>query len=162
MRMDDPPTEVHIVNGLHPDLPFSYYEELLRGFKRIKPDVHLKCFTAVEIHFFAQHYGMTYARCSTQLRAAGLDRLPGGGAEIFDEDVRTRISHDKATGDRVPRGARVAHRPRHDARTRRCSTATSRRSRTASITSSACARCRTRRRASRPSSRSRFTPTATG
>ncbi|HEY5146084.1 MAG TPA: hypothetical protein VII82_04930, partial [Polyangiaceae bacterium] len=59
-RMDDPPAEIHIVNGLHPGLPFSYYEDLLSGFKRIKPDIHMKCFTAVEIHFFAQHYGMTY------------------------------------------------------------------------------------------------------
>ncbi|MGH7268910.1 MAG: aminofutalosine synthase MqnE, partial [Polyangiaceae bacterium] len=72
-RMDDPPAEVHIVNGLHPGLPFSYYEELLAGFKRIKPDIHMKCFTAVEIHFFAQHYGMTYAEVLGRLRDAGLD-----------------------------------------------------------------------------------------
>src|SRR5580704_237713 len=98
-RMDDPPSEIHIVNGLHPGLPFSYYEELLAGFKRIKPDVHLKCFTAVEIHFFAEHYGMTHAEVLTKLREAGLDSLPGGGAEIFHPDVRARISHDKATAD---------------------------------------------------------------
>src|SRR5262249_30056078 len=94
-RRDDPPSELHIVNGLHPGLPFSYYEELLAGFKRIDPKVHLKCFTAVEIHFFARHYDMTYAEVLTKLRAAGLDSLPGGGAEIFDEDVRHRISPDK-------------------------------------------------------------------
>src|SRR5580698_4740892 len=82
-RMDDPPSEIHIVNGLHPGLPFSYYEDLLRGFKRIKPDLHLKCFTAVEIHFFAELYKMTYAEVLGRLRAAGLDSLPGGGAEIF-------------------------------------------------------------------------------
>ena len=79
-RMDDPPGEIHIVNGLHPGLPFTYYEELLRGFKRIKPDVHLKCFTAVEIHFFAEHYGMSHEVVLERLRAAGLDSLPGGGA----------------------------------------------------------------------------------
>ncbi|WP_394842529.1 aminofutalosine synthase MqnE [Pendulispora brunnea] len=110
MRMDDPPSEVHIVNGLHPGLPFSYYEELLRGFKRIKPDVHMKCFTAVEIHFFAQHYKMTYAEVLTRLREAGLDSLPGGGAEIFHEDVRKRISHDKANADEYLEVHRVAHR----------------------------------------------------
>jgi aminodeoxyfutalosine synthase len=109
-RMDDPPSEIHIVNGLHPGLPFSYYEELLRGFKRIKPDVHMKCFTAVEIHFFAQHYGMTYEEVLTKLRAAGLDSLPGGGAEIFHDDVRKKISHDKANADEYLEVHRVAHR----------------------------------------------------
>src|SRR5581483_6409296 len=109
-RMDDPPSEIHIVNGLHPDLPFSYYEELLRGFKRIKPDVILKCFTAVEIHFFAELYGMTYDAVLTKLRAAGLDSLPGGGAEIFHPEVRTRISHDKATADQYLEVHDVAHR----------------------------------------------------
>jgi len=109
-RMDDPPSEIHIVNGLHPGLPFSYYEELLRGFKRIKPDIHMKCFTAVEIHFFAQHYKMTYEEVLTRLREAGLDSLPGGGAEIFHEDVRKRISHDKATADEYLEVHRTAHR----------------------------------------------------
>jgi aminodeoxyfutalosine synthase len=108
-RMDDPPGEIHIVNGLHPTLPFSYYEELLAGFKRIKPDVVLKCFTAVEIHFFAEHYGMTYTEVLTRLRAAGLDSLPGGGAEIFHEEVRKRISHDKATADEYLAVHRAAH-----------------------------------------------------
>ncbi len=108
-RMDDPPSEVHVVNGLHPGLPFSYYEELLKGFKRIKPDVHLKCFTAVEVHFFAQHYGMTYAQVLTQLQQAGLGSLPGGGAEIFHPEVRSRISHDKATADEYLAVHRTAH-----------------------------------------------------
>jgi aminodeoxyfutalosine synthase len=108
-RMDDPPGEIHIVNGLHPGLPFSYYEELLAGFKRIKPDVHMKCFTAVEIHFFATHYGMTHLQVLTRLRAAGLDSLPGGGAEIFHPDVRGRIAHDKATADEYLEVHRVAH-----------------------------------------------------
>lgn len=108
-RMDDPPSEIHIVNGLHPGLPFSYYETLLRGFKRIKPDVHMKCFTAVEIHFFAQHYGMTHREVLERLRAAGLDSLPGGGAEIFHPEVRTRISHDKATAEEYLAVHRAAH-----------------------------------------------------
>ncbi len=108
-RMDDPPGEIHIVNGLHPGLPFSYYEELLRGFKRIKPDIHMKCFTAVEIHFFAQHYKMTHREVLEKLRAAGLDSMPGGGAEIFHPDVRKRISDDKATADEYLEVHRVAH-----------------------------------------------------
>ena len=106
---DEPPTEIHIVNGLHPGLPFSYYEDLLRGFKRVDPTIHLKCFTGVEIHFFAQHYKMTYREVLERLRAAGLDSLPGGGAEIFDEDVRKRISHDKANADEYLEVHRVAH-----------------------------------------------------
>ncbi len=110
IRMDDPPGEIHVVNGLHPGLPFSYYEDLLKGFKRIKPDVHLKCFTAVEIHFFAKHYGMTNEEVLVKLREAGLDSLPGGGAEIFHPDVRSRISNDKATGDEWIEVHRVAHR----------------------------------------------------
>ncbi len=109
-RMSDPPSEIHIVNGLHPNLPFSYYEELLRGFKRIKPDVHLKCFTAVEIHFFARHFGMTYEEVLARLADAGLGSLPGGGAEIFDADVRRRIAHDKATADEYLGVHRAAHR----------------------------------------------------
>ncbi len=109
-RRDDPPTEIHIVNRLHPGLPFSYYEELLAGFKRIAPEVHLKCFTAVEIHFFARHYGMTYVEVLERLRRAGLGSLPGGGAEIFHPEVRTRIAHDKATGDEWLEVHRAAHR----------------------------------------------------
>jgi aminodeoxyfutalosine synthase len=110
VRMSDPPSEIHIVNGLHPGLPFSYYEDLLRGFKRIKPDVHMKCFTAVEIHFFARHYGMTYEAVLQKLVAAGLGSLPGGGAEIFHPEVRSRISDDKATADEYLEVHRVAHR----------------------------------------------------
>jgi aminodeoxyfutalosine synthase len=108
-RASDPPSEIHIVNGLHPGLPFSYYEELLAGFKRIKPDIHLKCFTGVEIHFFARHYGMTYGEVLERLQRAGLDSLPGGGAEIFHPDVRSRIAHDKATADEWLEVHRVAH-----------------------------------------------------
>jgi aminodeoxyfutalosine synthase len=108
-RMDDPPSEIHIVNGLHPGLPFSYYEELLAGFKRIKPDIHMKCFTAVEIHFFAEHYGMTHREVLERLRSAGLDSLPGGGAEIFHPEVRSRISHDKADADQWLAVHRTAH-----------------------------------------------------
>ena len=108
-RAHQPLTEVHVVNGLHPDLPFSYYTDLLRGFKRIRPDIHLKCFTAVEIAFFADLYGMTDAQVLRELMAAGLDSLPGGGAEVFATRVRQKICHDKCDGDRWLAIHRTAH-----------------------------------------------------
>ena len=103
-------TEVHIVNGLHPDLPLSYYTDMLRGLKRIRPAVHLKCFTAVEIAFFADLYGMTDEAVLVALKEAGLDSLPGGGAEIFAERVRRKICHDKADANRYLSVHRTAHR----------------------------------------------------
>ncbi len=103
-------TEVHVVNGLHPDLPWDYYLELLRGFKRIRPDIHLKCFTAVEIAFFSELYGMTDEQVLRDLMGAGLDSLPGGGAEVFAERVRRKICHDKADADRYLAIHRLAHR----------------------------------------------------
>ena len=108
-RAHQPLTEVHIVNGLHPDLPFSYYLDLLRGLKQIRPEVHLKCFTAVEIAFFADTYGMTEESVLRELMSAGLDSLPGGGAEIFAERVRRKICHDKADADRYLAIHRIAH-----------------------------------------------------
>src|ERR1700689_5532894 len=79
----DPITEIHIVNGLHPGLAFDYYTELLAGLKRIQPSIHLKAFTAVEIFYFAKKFGMSIEGVLQALRAAGLDSIPGGGAEIF-------------------------------------------------------------------------------
>src|SRR3954454_6585773 len=109
-RADQPLTEIHVVNGLHPDLPFEYYTELLRGFKRIRPDIHLKCFTAVEIAFFADLYGMSDEQVLRHLMEAGLDSLPGGGAEIFAERVRRKIANDKCGSDRYLDIHRTAHR----------------------------------------------------
>lgn len=109
-RRHQPLTEIHIVNGLHPDLPFSYYTDLLSGFKRIRADIHLKAFTAVEIAFFADLYGMTDEEVLRALMAAGLQSLPGGGAEIFAERVRRKICHDKCDGDRWLAIHRTAHR----------------------------------------------------
>ena len=109
-RADQPLTEVHIVNGLNPDLPFSYYTDLLRGFKQIRPGIHLKCFTAVEIAFFADLYDMTDEQVLHELIDAGLDSLPGGGAEIFAERVRKKICHDKCGTDRYLAIHRTAHR----------------------------------------------------
>ena len=108
-RAGEPVTEVHIVNGLHPGLPFSYYTDLLSGLKKVRPGIHLKCFTAVEIAFFADHYGKTDTQVLQELKAAGLDSLPGGGAEIFAERVRKKICHDKCDGPRYLAIHRIAH-----------------------------------------------------
>lgn len=109
VRAHEPITEVHIVNGLHPDLPFEYYTQLLRGLKAIKPGIHLKCFTAVEIAFFADLYKMTDEQVLRELMAAGLDSLPGGGAEVFAERVRRKICADKCGSDRYLAIHRTAH-----------------------------------------------------
>src|SRR3954462_9452539 len=109
-RAHQPLTEIHVVNGLHPELPFSYYTDMLRGFKRIRPGIHLKCFTAVEIAFFADLYGLTDEQVLRELVDAGLDSLPGGGAEIFAERVRKKICHDKCGADRYLSIHRIAHR----------------------------------------------------
>jgi aminodeoxyfutalosine synthase len=108
-RADQPLTELHIVNGLHPDLPFEYYTELLRGYKRIRPGIHLKCFTAVEIAFFADLYKKSDEQVLRELMEAGLDSLPGGGAEIFAERVRKKICDDKCGTDRYLDIHRTAH-----------------------------------------------------
>jgi aminodeoxyfutalosine synthase len=78
--------------------------------KAIRPGIHLKCFTAVEIAFFADLYGMTDEAVLRALMDAGLDSLPGGGAEIFAERVRRKIAHDKAGADRYLDIHRIAHR----------------------------------------------------
>ena len=108
-RAHQPLTEVHVVNGLHPDLPFEYYTDMLRGLKAVRPGIHLKCFTAVEIAFFAGIYGMSDREVLERLKAAGLDSLPGGGAEIFAPRVRKKIAHDKADADRYLAIHRTAH-----------------------------------------------------
>ncbi len=92
-------TEVHIVNGLNPDLPFDYYTGLLRAIRERFPMLHLKAFTAVEIHYFAEKFGMSYREVLEQLIDAGLGSLPGGGAEIFAPRVRQRICRDKVDAD---------------------------------------------------------------
>src|SRR5437899_5938755 len=90
-RAGQPLTEIHVVNGLHPDLPFSYYTDMLRGFKQIRPGIHLKCFTAVEIAFFADLYGKSDEQILSALQQAGLDSLPGGGAGIMTVGLSERM-----------------------------------------------------------------------
>ena len=92
-------TEVHIVNGLNPDLPYDYYLELMRRIKAHRPDIHVKGFTAVEIHYYAEKYGMTVPEVLRTMVDAGLDSMPGGGAEIFHPRARRKLCHDKVDAD---------------------------------------------------------------
>jgi len=109
-RIDQPVTEIHIVNGLHGGLPFEYYKDCLRVLKALRPDVHLKAYTAVEIHYFAEKFGMSYEQVLSELIDAGLGSLPGGGAEIFAERVRHKMCKDKATAEQWLEVHRTAHR----------------------------------------------------
>jgi aminodeoxyfutalosine synthase len=109
-RLHQPVTEIHIVNGLHGGLPFEYYKDCLRVLKALRPDVHLKAYTAVEIHYFAEKFGMSYEQVLRELIDAGLGSLPGGGAEIFAERVRHKICKDKATAEQWLEVHRTAHR----------------------------------------------------
>jgi aminodeoxyfutalosine synthase len=102
-------TEFHLVGGLHPDLPFQYFLDLIAGLKQRFPQVHLKAFTMVEIAFFAKRAKLSAREVLEQLRAAGVDSLPGGGAEIFNERVRRVICDHKIDGDQWLETARTAH-----------------------------------------------------
>lgn len=93
-------TEFHIVGGLHPDLPFDYYLNLLSSLRDRFPRIHIQAFTAVEIDYFAQITGLTVPKVLEALKEAGLGSLPGGGAEIFDTEVRNAICPEKISGER--------------------------------------------------------------
>jgi aminodeoxyfutalosine synthase len=103
-------TELHTVNGLNPDLPFSYYTDFLRAVKAERPDLHIKGYTAVEIHYFAEKFGMTYEQVLVALRDAGLGSLPGGGAEIFAPRARKKLCGDKVDAEGWLEVHRTAHR----------------------------------------------------
>ena len=109
-RRDQPVTEIHIVSGLHHTMPFAWYLDMLQALKAEKPSIHLKAFTAVEIHYFAQKYGKTYEEVLRELMDAGLDSMPGGGAEIFAPRARKKLCDDKATADEWLEVHRTAHR----------------------------------------------------
>lgn len=102
-------TEVHMVGGLHPDLPFEFYEEVLRTLRREAPDLHIKAFTAVEIEYFSRITGLSIDDVLERLKAAGLGSMPGGGAEILVEEVRRKICPEKISGSRWLEIIRQAH-----------------------------------------------------
>jgi len=103
-------TEIHIVNGLNPDLKFEYYLELLSMIRDEFPALHIKAFTAVEIHYFSQKFDLSYTQVLAALIEAGLGSLPGGGAEIFAHRVRRKICRDKVDADGWLDVHRTAHR----------------------------------------------------
>ena len=102
-------TEFHIVGGLHPTWPYDYYTGLLRALKERFPGVHLKAFTMVELDWIAHVGGRSVADAIRDLREAGMDSCPGGGAEIFDRRVRDVICKNKISGERWLEIARECH-----------------------------------------------------
>ncbi len=103
-------TELHIVGGLHPTLPFDYYTGMLQALKAVDPRLHLKCFTAIEILPLAWLARRSVPETLTALRGAGLDSLTGGGAEIFRPAVRERIARGKETAEEYLDVHRTWHR----------------------------------------------------
>jgi aminodeoxyfutalosine synthase len=101
---------VHIVGGLHPDLPFDYFLELIHGLKQRHPHVHLKAFTMVEVHYFARIAKLTIDETLLKMKEAGVDSCPGGGAEIFHPRVRRIICDHKVSGRMWLSMAKKAHR----------------------------------------------------
>jgi aminodeoxyfutalosine synthase len=102
-------TEVHIVGGLHPDLPFEFYEETLAAIRTAAPGLHIKAFTAVEIDYFSRISGLEIDQVLERLMVAGLGSMPGGGAEILVEEVRRKICPEKISGVRWLEIIRQAH-----------------------------------------------------
>lgn len=102
-------TEFHIVGGLHPDLPFEYFLDLVSGLKERFPQVHIKAFTMVEVSFLAKRAKLSIADTLRRMKEAGVDSLPGGGAEIFADRVRHIICDHKIDGGEWLDTARTAH-----------------------------------------------------
>lgn len=94
-----PVTEVHIVGGVHPKMNLEFFAEVLRQIKKHRPSLHIKGFTAVELDYMFRKAKMTNEEGLTYLKNAGLDSLPGGGAEIFDEQIREKICADKVNAE---------------------------------------------------------------
>ncbi|BCG45479.1 Aminodeoxyfutalosine synthase [Citrifermentans bremense] len=91
-------TEIHVVGGLHPELPFEFYLELLSTIKAVSPALHVKAFTAVEIEYLANLSGLGIPATLEKLKEAGLGSLPGGGAEIFAPEIRNQLCPEKISG----------------------------------------------------------------
>jgi aminodeoxyfutalosine synthase len=103
-------TELHIVGGLHPSLPFSYYTDLLKALKSLDPRLQLKCFTAIEILHLAWLGKRSVEQTLRELKAAGLDSLTGGGAEIFRPSIRSAIAKGKESAEEYLEVHRTWHR----------------------------------------------------
>ncbi len=93
-------TEVHIVGGVHPDYDIRYYGELVQKIKQYRPGLHIKAFSAIELDYMITKSGVTISEGLSELKKFGLDSIPGGGAEIFDGEIRKKICPEKASAER--------------------------------------------------------------
>ena len=109
-RLDEPINEIHMVGGIHPDLPFSYYTDLLEGIKEVRPDVHIQAFTCVEIAHLAGLSGKSIGDTLEILKKAGLGSIPGGGAEVFSPRIREITCEKKLPGKEWIEVSKVAHK----------------------------------------------------
>jgi aminodeoxyfutalosine synthase len=91
-------TEVHIVGGVHPKWDINYYGKMIQSIKKVLPQVHVKAFSAIELEYVIRKANLSYQEGMHKLKGFGLDSIPGGGAEIFDKEVRDKICPDKASG----------------------------------------------------------------
>lgn len=103
-------TEVHIVGGVHPNRDVNFYVDLLQSIKKVAPELHIKAFTAVEIDQMCQMGNITVDEGLQKLKEAGLESMPGGGAEIFNEEIRAEICPDKTGSAEWLRIHSVAHK----------------------------------------------------
>jgi aminodeoxyfutalosine synthase len=106
---DQPVTEVHIVGGVHPKLTMEFFSNLLKSIKSHRPGLHIKGFTPVELDYMFRKAKLSSEEGMKQLHAAGLDSLPGGGAEIFHPEIREQICADKVNADGWLRIHEAAH-----------------------------------------------------
>ncbi len=103
-------TEVHIVGGVHPKMGLAYFKNLIENIKQIRPDIHVKAFTAVELDYMCKKAKVSYEEGLKILKDAGQGSLPGGGAEIFDEKIRAQICKDKCTSEQWLQMHEAAHK----------------------------------------------------
>ena len=108
-RLAEPISEIHVVGGLHPDLPYSYYLDVLRGIKEVRPDVHIQAFTCVEIAHLAEISKQSVTDTLKDLMEAGLGSIPGGGAEVFSPRIRKLTCEKKLSGEGWIEVAKTAH-----------------------------------------------------
>jgi aminodeoxyfutalosine synthase len=114
-RLDEPINEIHMVGGIHPDLPYSYYLDLLCGIKEVRPNVHIQAFTCVEISHLADLAQKSIGDTLDELKEAGLGSIPGGGAEVFSPRIRAITCEKKLSGEGWLEVAKTAHK--HDLHT---------------------------------------------
>ncbi len=103
-------TEVHIVGGVHPKWDLDYYGKIIQTVKSILPAIHVKAFSAIELDFVIRKSKLSYAEGLARLKEYGLDSVPGGGAEIFNPEIRAKICPDKASGEAWLTIHRAAHK----------------------------------------------------